>query len=117
MAAVTGAIYWWYPIWETRQLRLKQLDPAEAPELFATLQELCNIASLRRRPEFLWNPVKSNHLALAFGRAGTYRVGFTGSLALQLRTDPGAFRAVMLHGLTLLTESNYDPQVITGRPR
>src|SRR5438093_11788402 len=36
LTAVTGAIYWWYPIWEISRLRLTPLDPEEAPELFAT---------------------------------------------------------------------------------
>jgi Zn-dependent protease with chaperone function len=99
LAAVTGAIYWCYPIWEVRRLRLTPLDPAEAPELYATLRQLCHVAGLRRPPEFLWNPLNGSHLALAFGRAGAYRVGFTGALAVLHNTAPGAFRAVMLHEL------------------
>ena len=99
LAAVTGAIYWYYPVWEVRRLRLTPLDPAEAPELFATLEELCNIAGLRRPPEFLWNPVSSGHLALAFGRPRVYRVGFTGALAVLHNESPASFRVVMLHEL------------------
>ena len=99
LAAVTGAIYWWYPTWEVRRLKLTPLDPSEAPELSATLNELCTIAGLRRSPEFLWNPVIGSHLALAFGRVGAYRVGFTGALAVLHNTDPAGFRIVMLHEL------------------
>lgn len=99
LTAATGTIYWWYPVWEARRLRLTPLDPAEAPGLSATLRELCVIAGLRHWPEFLWNPVNTSHLALAFGRGGTYRVGLTGALALLHHTDPAAFRAVLLHEL------------------
>jgi hypothetical protein len=95
LAAVTGAIYWCYPIWIVRRRGLTPLDPADAPELFATLQELCNIAELRRRPEFWWNPLDGSDFALAFGRAGVHRVGFSGARALQHNTDPAAFHAVM----------------------
>jgi Zn-dependent protease with chaperone function len=99
LAAVTGAIYRCYPIWKVRRLRLTALEPAEVPELVAILHQLCQIAGLQRRPEFLWNPLDMRHIALGFGRAGAYRVGFTGGLAKLHYTDPGAFRAVMLHEL------------------
>jgi Zn-dependent protease with chaperone function len=99
LAAVTGAIYRCYPIWEMRRLRLTPLEPAEVPELVAALHQLCRIAGLQRPSQFLWNPLDTRHIALGFGRAGAYRVGFTGALAVLHNTDPGAFRAVMLHEL------------------
>jgi hypothetical protein len=68
-------------------------------ELVAALHQLCRIAGLQRPPQFLWNPLDTRHIALGFGRAGAYRVGFTGALAVLHNTDPGAFRAVMLHEL------------------
>jgi hypothetical protein len=48
LAAVTGAIYRCYPIWEMRRLRLTPLEPAEVPELVAALHQLCRIAGLQR---------------------------------------------------------------------
>jgi Zn-dependent protease with chaperone function len=99
LAAVTGAIYWYYPVWIVRRQGLTPLDPADAPELFATLQKLCNTAGLRHQPEFWWNPVSGSNFPLAFGRARVYRVGFSGALAVQHTTDQAAFRAIMLHEL------------------
>jgi Zn-dependent protease with chaperone function len=113
LAAVTAVIYWWYPSWEIRRLRLTPLQPAEAPELFATLHELCSIAGLQRPPEFLWNPVNGSHFALAFGRAPTYRVGFTGALAVLHYTDPAAFRAVMLHELAHIRNNDVKKAYMT----
>jgi Zn-dependent protease with chaperone function len=99
LTAVTGAIYWFYPVWIVRRRGLTRFDPTDAPELFATLQKLCNTAELRHQPEFWWNPVSGRDFTLAFGRAGVHRVGFSGTRAVQHNIDPAAFRTIILHEL------------------
>lgn len=99
LAGATWLIYAAHPWWQVRRLRLERLDPHEAPELAAELDALCRTAGLRHAPEVWWNVLDGRPLALAFGTGRRRRVALTGAVALLLRTDPAAFRVVLLHEL------------------
>jgi Zn-dependent protease with chaperone function len=108
LVVATLAIWWLHPYWIGWRMALSTLDERDAPELRAELKRLCRIAGLRRDPQFYWNPLGLARWALAYGRAGRYRVALTGATAVQFTTDPDAFRASMLHEIAHIANRDVD---------
>ena len=113
LLGVAGAIYWLYPDWKIRRERLAPLEPEDAPELVAYLDDLSREAGLSRAPTFLLNPLAPSNSGLAFGRFGRYYVVLNGGLAVQFYVDRPAFRAVMLHELAHLRNGDVNKTYFT----
>jgi Zn-dependent protease with chaperone function len=113
LVGFTWLIYRAYPHWQVWRLRLERLDPTEVPDLAASLNALCHTAGLRQRPEFWWNPLDGRAIALAFGTHRHRRVALTGAVALQLHTDPEAFRVVILHELAHIRNGDVSLTYVT----
>ena len=113
LLGVAGAIYWLYPDWKIRREGLEPLEPGDAPELVAYLDDLSHEAGLSRAPTFLLNPLAPSNSGLAFGRFGRYYVVLNGGLAVQFYVDRPAFRAVMLHELAHLRNGDVNKTYFT----
>jgi Zn-dependent protease with chaperone function len=113
LLGVAGAIYWLYPGWKIRREGLEPLEPEDAPELVAYLDDLSHEAGLSRAPTFLLNPLAPSNSGLAFGRFGRYYVVLNGGLAVQFYVDRPAFRAVMLHELAHLRNGDVNKTYFT----
>lgn len=113
LLGVAGAIYWLYPGWKIRREGLEPLEPEDAPELPAYLDDLSREAGLSRAPTFLLNPLAPSNSGLAFGRFGRYYVVLNGGLAVQFYVDRPAFRAVMLHELAHLRNGDVNKTYFT----
>jgi hypothetical protein len=99
LSLVTLTIVWFLPAIKVRRGRLQPLSAEDAPEVVADLEKLSAEAGLRKRPQFLWNPLNPARTGLAFGRPGRPCVALAGGLVTQFYTDPAAFRAVLRHEL------------------
>jgi Zn-dependent protease with chaperone function len=108
LASFTLGIWWLHPHWLAWRMKLSRLQKDEAPELVAALTRICSVAGLRRTPDFYWNPLGMAPRALAYGRAGRYRLALTGAMAMRYATDPSAFRAVILHELAHIVNRDID---------
>jgi Zn-dependent protease with chaperone function len=108
LASFTLGIWWLHPRWLAWRMKLSRLEKDEAPELVAALARICSVAGLRRTPDFYWNPLGMAPRALAYGRAGRYRLALTGAMAMRYATDPSAFRAVILHELAHIVNRDID---------
>ena len=104
----TLGVWWLHPRWLAWRMKLSRLQKDEAPELVAALALICSEAGLRRTPDFYWNPLGMAPRALAYGRAGRYRLALTGAMAMRYATDPPAFRAVILHELAHIVNRDID---------
>ena len=108
LASFTLGIWWLHPRWLASRMKLSRLEDDDAPELVAALARICSEAGLRRPPEFYWNPLGMAPRALAYGRAGRYRLALTGAMAMRYSTDPPGFRAVILHELAHIVNRDID---------
>ena len=99
LSAVGVAIVWLLPFIKVRRGHLTRLSAEDAPDVVVYLEKLSDEVGLKRRPQFLWNPLNSARTGLAFGRPGRKCVALSGGLVTQFYTEPAAFRAVMLHEL------------------
>lgn len=113
LLGVAAAIYWLYPGWKIRREGLTPLEPEDAPELAAYLDDLSREAGLSGAPTFLLNPLAPSNSGLAFGRFGRYYVVLNGGLAVQFYADRPAFRAVMLHELAHLRNGDVNKTYFT----
>jgi Zn-dependent protease with chaperone function len=108
LAVFTLGIWWLHPRWLAWRMKLSRLQKDEAPELVDALERICREAGLRRTPDFYWNPLGMAPRALAYGRAGRYRLALTGAMAMRYATDPSGFRAVILHELAHIVNRDID---------
>ncbi len=113
LLALAAIIYWTFPIWKIRHDCLTPLSIDDAPDVVAYLTALCQETGLSRRPTFLWNPLNPISSGVAFGRWGQYYVALTGGLVTQWYTDRPVFRAILLHELAHLKNSDVDKTYFT----
>lgn len=106
LLVVAGVIFYLLPALKIRRSSLTLLSARDAPDVVAYLEHLCREAGFARPPNFMWNPLNSSGSALAFGRPGQYYVALNGGLVTQFYTDQPAFRAVVLHELAHLRNSD-----------
>jgi Zn-dependent protease with chaperone function len=108
MLALAIALYLLAPLIKLRRQRLMPLTADDAPDVIASLQDLCVRAGLRSAPQFVWNPLNGAAVGLAFGRRGSYYVALTGGLVARFYSDRAAFDAVLLHELGHLRNGDVD---------
>ncbi|WP_036373680.1 M48 family metalloprotease [Micromonospora sp. ATCC 39149] len=99
LLALAAVLYLATPWWIRRRGRLVELTADAFPRLHAELGRLSTVAGLDRPPVFLLDPAAGAPGGLAFGRAGRYAVRLNAGLVPLSITDPGLFRAVVLHEL------------------
>ena len=109
---VASGIYWTFPARRIRAQRLLPID-ASARDVIAGLAELCGVTDLSAAPTFVWSPFNAARSGLAFGHLRRYYVALTGGLITQLHDDRPAFRAVILHELAHLRNSDVDRTYFT----
>ncbi|GAC1646334.1 MAG: hypothetical protein NVS4B12_13240 [Ktedonobacteraceae bacterium] len=104
--AVAVVIYWLFPLWKLWRGKLVPLSAEDAPELMAYLAELCRETQLAHTPSFVCNPFNQAITGLAFGRIGRYYVALPGGLVTLFLTDRVRFRAIVLHELAHLRNTD-----------
>jgi len=109
---VTVAVYLVAPEYKRRRQRLVALTADEFPDVFATLERLCQTARLSSSPRFLWDPLNGAAVGLAFGRRGSYYVALTGGLVARFYADRPAFESVVLHELAHVRSGDVDKTYI-----
>jgi Zn-dependent protease with chaperone function len=108
-----AGIYALSPAWKIRRARLVPVTAGETPELLEELRGLRLVAGVDHEPTFVWNPLNMACSGLAFGLPGRRFVAISGGLATKLWTDPGVFRAVVLHELAHLRNGDVDKTYAT----
>ncbi len=98
-------IYWTFPTYMLWRRKLVPLGVEDAPEVVAFLTNLCHEARLTP-PRFVLNPLQPSCSALAFGRLGRYYIALTGGLVTTFSTDQAVFRAIVLHELAHLRNTD-----------
>lgn len=88
-----------WPALKERRQSYRPLEAEDAPEAIETLGRLSREMGLPSEPRWVWNPLRRDATAVAFGYPGRYTVGLTGGLVVRHATDPAAFRAVIRHEL------------------
>jgi Zn-dependent protease with chaperone function len=111
--ALTLVLYGFYPAWKIRKDKLEPLVLEDAPEIGEALAGLCQVAGLKKPPNFLWNPLNLAPGGVAFGRLGKYRVAISGGLVTLFYTDLPAFKAVVLHELAHIRNKDIDKTYLT----
>jgi Zn-dependent protease with chaperone function len=102
LASAALVIFAVTPAWVRYRWRACEITDEDVPGLLQQLRFLACPTGLRHTPVFLWNPLGMVPAAVSFGGFGRHRVVMTGALAVQFLTEPGAFRAMMLHELAHL---------------
>ncbi|MEV4478470.1 M48 family metalloprotease [Micromonospora coxensis] len=108
LLAVATALHLATPWWIRRRGRLVEITADAFPRLHAELARLSTVAGLDRPPAFLLDPAAGAPGGLAFGRVGRYAVRINAGLVPLAVTDPGMFRAVVLHELAHLRNRDVD---------
>ncbi|WP_157740301.1 M48 family metalloprotease [Micromonospora auratinigra] len=108
LLAVAVVLHLATPGWIRRRGRLVEITADGFPRLHAELVRLTAVAGLGRPPTFLLDPTAGSPGGLAFGRAGRYAVRINAGLVPLSVTDPGTFRAVVLHELAHLRNRDVD---------
>ncbi|HLO18093.1 MAG TPA: M56 family metallopeptidase [Anaerolineales bacterium] len=113
LIVVTMAIYWVAPWFIVRRWDLTPLNSEDAPDLVNYLLHLCRQAEISRPPKFLLEALNPFPRALVFGHYRQYSVLLSGGLVTQFSTDRPIFRAVLLHELAHLRNSDVDETYFT----
>lgn len=108
VVAVAFALYWLTPALKRRRQRLAPLTADDAPEALACLDQLCEQAGLRAKPDFVWNPLDGRVSGLAFGHVRRKTVALSGGLVALYYSDQAVFRAIVLHELAHLRNGDVD---------
>ncbi|WP_431875835.1 M48 family metalloprotease [Amycolatopsis sacchari] len=88
------------PAWRGRRGRVVPLDLLDSGvELDRELSMLVETAGLARSPRFVVAPAAATTSAVVYGRFRRHTVCLHGGLVARRSTDPGGFRAVVLHEL------------------
>jgi len=106
--AAAFAVYWLMPALKRRRQWLVPLTADHAPEALACLNQLCEEAGLRAKPDFVWNPLDGRVSGLALGHARRKIIALSGGLVALHYSDPATFRAVVLHELAHLRNGDVD---------
>lgn len=102
LLATAALLYYVQPYWRIGRSRLVPLHPVDAADVLAALHGMAARAGLRRPPTFLVDPANPRVGGLAFGRGREPYVRLDAGLLTTFRTDPVAFRAIVLHELAHL---------------
>jgi Zn-dependent protease with chaperone function len=97
LAGAAALLYWVLPGWKARRGRLVPVD-ISAP-LAAELAELEELAGVRPAPAFVIDPLAATCGAAVFGSSSRRTVCLDAGLVARRDSDPGGFRAVVLHEL------------------
>ncbi|MEU0156395.1 M48 family metalloprotease [Micromonospora fulviviridis] len=108
LLAVATVLFLTTPGWIRRRGRLVEITSDRFPRLHAELVRLSTIGGLPGPPTFLLDPAAGSPGGLAFGRTGGYSVRINAGLVPLSVTDPGVFRAVVLHELAHLRNRDVD---------
>lgn len=108
LLATTAVLYWTTPQRKIRRAGWTPLPSEDAPEVLASLADLCRAADVTPAPTFVWNPLSPSVSGIAFGRWGKRYLGLNGGLVTQFYTDAPAFRAVLMHELAHLKNGDVD---------
>ncbi|MFI7433986.1 M56 family metallopeptidase [Micromonospora haikouensis] len=100
LALGTVALFRALPAWKARRSRVVPLAAVDRDgEIGRTLTELSATAGLARPPRAVVDLAADSAGAVVFGRTGRPTVCLHGGLVAARTTDPGRFRAVLLHEL------------------
>jgi Zn-dependent protease with chaperone function len=113
LSITAAGIYLLFPAWKVRRGRLVPLTAEETPEVVQELRGLCQVAGVAPEPAFVWDPLNMACSGSAFGLPRHRFVALTGGLVTKLWTDPGVFRAVVLHELAHLRNGDVDKAYAT----
>lgn len=109
MLAVAGAVYWYQPKFHAFRRASVPVEAADADGSLATeLELLCTRAGLSPELTFRVDPARMTSGARVYGRTGSYRVHLHAGLLVLRGTDPGGFRAVVLHELAHVRHRDVD---------
>ncbi|MFF9020037.1 M48 family metalloprotease [Streptomyces eurythermus] len=92
---VTLVVFWFLPTWRLR--RLVPVHASAKSELYKELEDLRSRCGLRARPRYVVEPSAPTKSAVVFGRPGLLVLCLDNGLVKMLRTEPAAFRTVILH--------------------
>lgn len=100
LALCTAALFRVLPAWKARRSRVVPLAAVDGDgEIGRTLAELSATAGLARPPRVVVDLGADSAGAVVFGRTGRATVCLHIGLVTERTTDPGRFRAVLLHEL------------------
>lgn len=103
---IAMVIYWFFPTWKIRREHLERISSPEQAALQQELVSLAEAAVLPAPPVFVWNPLAAG-LPLAFGHKHKYCIRLSGSfVARYFFSEKGTFRAIMLHELAHIRNSD-----------
>ncbi|MEU6496671.1 M48 family metalloprotease [Streptomyces sp. NPDC046984] len=108
LIAAGYGLYRVLPVWKQRRSRLVPLDGVD---VFGTLRPLLDdlVATAGiagRPPRILVNPTAATTGAVVFGTSRRATISLDGGLLVKSRTDPARFRAVVLHELAHIYNSD-----------
>ncbi|MGW7263305.1 M48 family metalloprotease [Streptomyces sp. NPDC054842] len=111
LGAVFGTglfLYLIHPAWHERRRRLSPLSADDAADLLEELERLRRLAGLGRL-RFRLEPFNAVPCAFVFGLPRRRTLALSTGLVVRHRTDPPAFRAVVLHELAHLRNRDIEP--------
>ncbi|MFI6340431.1 M48 family metalloprotease [Streptomyces sp. NPDC050535] len=101
-------LYLGHPAWYERRRRLSPLSAADAADLLEELERLRRLAGVGRL-RFRLEPFNAVPSAFVFGLPRRRTLALSTGLVVRHRTDPAAFRAVVLHELAHLRNRDIEP--------
>ncbi|MFD8597101.1 M48 family metalloprotease [Kitasatospora sp. NPDC059646] len=108
-----GVTLWLLPAYRLRRRRLRPFRPGAHPEIRRTLDALVQVAELPCAVRFVVDWRDQRLTGLAFGRVGRRHVLLSRGLLQLHRSDPEAFREIVLHELAHLRNRDVDIAFVT----
>ncbi|MFG2715087.1 M48 family metalloprotease [Streptomyces goshikiensis] len=110
---LVALVYWILPGWRIRRRGYGPLDSHRFSGIREELARLSRSTGLEQRVNLLVDLLDGRVNGLAFGRAGKRYVLLSRGLIALYDTDPGAFRAIVLHELAHLRNRDVDIAYLT----
>ncbi|MER5850716.1 M48 family metalloprotease [Streptomyces sp. NPDC002012] len=111
--ALVALVYWVLPGWRIRRRGYTPFNTRTLPGIQEELARLMRSVGVDRRVNLLVDLLDGRVTALAFGRVGKRYVLLSRGLIALHHTDPGAFRAIILHELAHLRNRDVDIAYLT----